>query len=314
MRVLVCGAGAFGCEHLARLALRQGIALAVADPHPGVAEAAAARFGLAAHATDAEAAMDAWRPDAVIVAAAPAAHPALVRAALGRGLPVLVEKPAAPSAEAALQLLEAEAASGAFAMPGHVLRFSSPHRVLAALVADGRIGRPVAIDSRRYRDAGHAERYAAVDPVPMTMIHDIDLALWIAGAPAVAGFAVRAPEPGPRSATLALLRDARGAAWRLATAWLHPSEAVPPDRIEVLGTEGSAELVAGGALTLHGPGGVETIPVPGDDDPLATEQTVFLEAVRSGRAPAEISLRDSLEGLRAVELILTALRDGPAAA
>src|SRR5262249_57619177 len=76
-------------------------------------------------------------------------------------------------------------ASSAFVMPAHILRFAPPYVSLKARVAGGAIGRLLAIHSNRDRSRDHLQLYPDVHPALMTLIHDIDLALWISGSPAL---------------------------------------------------------------------------------------------------------------------------------
>ena len=306
MKILVAGAGMFWREHMALLAA-QGVSIVAADPMPAFADRARDDFG-AVVGTDAIALMDDVRPDGLIIAAPAAAHLPLAAAGLARGIPVLVEKPVALTSAEAARIGQLAAASGSFAMPGHVLRFSAQHRALVRAVRDGGVGRLLSVTSRRYRDAGHALRYGDIDPVLMTMIHDIDLALWITGNRAVSARADRVAGRDGRTATFATLRDTGGCLWHLVSAWTFPGNDAPPDRIEVLGEDGSLELIVGSGLTSSAAGRLF------DSDPaenaLLAEQASFLAAVRTGIAPQEVTMDDAISGLLAAEMILADL--GPA--
>lgn len=304
MKILVAGAGLFGREHMALLA-PQGVAIVAADPVQAAADQARDTFGATA-GTDAVALMDTARPDGVIIAAPAAAHLPLAAAALARGLPVLVEKPVAETSTEARHIARLATDGGSFALPGHVLRFSAQHRALAQAVKDGAVGRVLSVTSRRYRDAAHALRYADVDPVLMTMIHDIDLSLWMSGQPAISAQARRTTGRDGRSVTHATLRDAGGALWHLVSAWTYPGEDAPPDRIEVLGEDGSLELTVGAGLVSSSAGKVFTSDPA--ENALLAEQQAFLAAIRSGTPPTDVTMEDAIAGLTAAEMVLAALR------
>ena len=305
MKILVAGAGLFGREHMALLAA-QGVPFVVADPVQAATDRARDTFGVMV-GTDAAALMDEARPDGVIIAAPAATHLPLAAAAFARGLPVLVEKPVAETSAEARHVARLAADGGSFVLPGHVLRFSAQHRALARAVLDGSVGRVLSVTSRRYRDASHAQRYADVDPVLMTMIHDIDLALWMSGRDALSAQAQRATGRDGRSVTHATLHDVGGGLWHLISAWTYPGEDAPPDRIEVLGEDGSLELTVGAGLVSSASGRVF------DSDPaenaLLAEQQAFLAAIRSGTPPREVTIEDAIAGLTAAEMVLQALRD-----
>src|SRR5690606_15988298 len=149
-------------------------------------------------------------------------HVSLARLALADGIPVLVEKPVAMTAAEAETLAPLAATSRGFLLPGHILRFSAIHRAFVDIARSPEIGPILSMTARRHRDDSHAARYAD-DPVLMTMIHDIDLALWITGAGVGDVLAFRRPEGQRRSETLMTAVGAAGAVWRLATAWTFPT-------------------------------------------------------------------------------------------
>lgn len=307
MKVLVAGGGLFGREHLKTLTAIGGLDLAVAEPRVEAREKLRVDFALADADADAFALIDRFRPDGIVIATPADVHAPLAHAALENAIPVLVEKPVAPDARTMRALCEAAKASRAFLLPGHILRFSSEHRRLHDVLSSGRIGRLLQFTSRRYRDASHADRYRDIDPVLMTMIHDIDLALWFSGEPAWLTNAVRRPAGTSRSLTTAALETASGAGWRLSTAWLHPGVDCPPDIVEIIGSDGSAELVAGSHLEIFG-ADRESLPFDTQDDPLRTELECFLGAIRSGAFKSPVTPQDALDGLIVAEAIVESLR------
>lgn len=308
MKIMVAGGGLFGQEHLKTLAAIGGLSVALAEPRDDGRERLNTVFGLADAHADAFALLERYRPNGVVIATPAEVHAPLAIAALQKAIPVLVEKPVAPDAATMRRLCAAADASSAFLLPGHILRFSSQHRRLRDVLAGGRIGDLVQFNSRRYRDASHAARYTDVDPVLMTMIHDIDLALWFSGAPA-AGVAsvVRRPAGNTRSVTTACLETASGILWQLSTAWLHPGADCPPDRVEIIGTEGSAELFVGSHVEIYATTRDRLELDPGDD-PLRAELECFLAAIRSGSRHLPVTPRDALDGITAAETILAGLR------
>lgn len=306
MKLLVAGAGAFGRELMRTLARIDGVELAVADRRLEAAQSAANDFGCIDAGEDAVAMLERLRPAGIVVATPASSHLAITAQALAHGIPVLLEKPVALTVAEAEKMLGLERDSTAFVQPGHVLRFSAAHRQLADIVQRGEIGVPVSITSRRYRDASHAERYADIDQVLMTMVHDIDLAIWLSGASPVAAQAVRRADAGRGAVTDATVSDSLGGRWHLSTAWTFPAESVPADRIEVLGTRGAAELEVGRPLRVAGDKTYE-LEVDAHDDPIKAELECFVAGIEAGRNLAQVSLIDARDGLRAAEMILDAL-------
>jgi predicted dehydrogenase len=307
MKIMVAGGGIFGKEHLRTLSAIGGLTLAVAETRASQLAYLEGMFPLADRDTDAFALLDRFRPDGVVVATPAEAHAPLAGAALERGVPVLVEKPVTADAFAMRELCAIAACSSAFLQPGHILRFSYGHRQLLEILRQGEIGALLRFGSRRYRDASHAARYIDVDPVMMTMIHDIDLALWFDGGSAVSAMAARRPTDMQRSLTTARLESTSGAIWDVATAWLHPGPECPPDCVEILGTQGSAELFVGSHIEVFAQGH-RRIELPPDDNALRSELDCFLAGIRAGGSQAPVTPEDALNGLLAAEMILGALQ------
>jgi len=307
VKILVAGGGLFGREHLKTLTAIGGLELAVAEPREDTREKLHADFALADTDADAFALIDRFRPDGIVIATPADAHAPLALAALEEAIPVLVEKPVAPDAKTMRELCKAAKSSSAFLLPGHILRFSAEHKQLREVLASGGIGKLLQFTSRRYRDASHADRYRDIDPVLMTMIHDIDLALWFSGESAHVTSVARRPTGTPRSLTATCLETTSGVGWCLSTAWLHPGMDCPPDIVEIVGSDGSAELTAGSHIEIFGRDH-ERIPVDTKDDPLRTELECFLDGIRSGVLKPPVTPEDALDGLVVAEAIVGSLR------
>ena len=80
--------------------------------------------------------------DAIVVAAGPAAHAEIGLAAVGRGLPVFIEKPPAPTAEEAERLARAAEAAGVAVVVGFMKRYSTANRIAANVIGSAEFGRP----------------------------------------------------------------------------------------------------------------------------------------------------------------------------
>jgi predicted dehydrogenase len=309
VRVLVAGAGAFGREHLVRLAGRSDVdVVGVADTNPATLELIRGRHGVLNCLTDPSRLIDEAEADAIIIASPAASHVGICVRALGRNLCALLEKPIAPSAAAAAPLLQSARSSGGFVLPGHVLRFSQDHARLVEIVRAGRIGEVIYVNSRRYRDDSHAVRYADIDPVLMTLIHDVDLAQWVTGSDFRSVLARRSGDAGYRSMTAVCATTATGVVCDLRTAWTFPDGEAPPDRLEVVGDRGSVELTVGEALHVYARGRRTAHAPAASDDPLRNEQEHFLACVRDrSRAPA-LDLSQALAGLKLADAAMESLR------
>ena len=171
LRVAVAGSGYFSRFHYdawARLERAELVGLASLDRASG--EAMAAEFGVPAVFDEVAAMLDALRPDLLDIATPPASHRALVALAAERGLPVVCQKPLAPTAaEAAALVAEAEAAGIALIVHEN-FRFMPWFRRARALVEEGRLGALHSVHFRmRPGDGQGPEAYLGRQPYFQTM-------------------------------------------------------------------------------------------------------------------------------------------------
>lgn len=89
--------------------------------------------------------------DLVVVATPNATHVALARAAIDRGLPVVVDKPIAPTAQEARELVEHAEAAGVPLTVFHNRRWDAEQRALRELLSGGRLGRLLRVEARLER-------------------------------------------------------------------------------------------------------------------------------------------------------------------
>ena len=132
-----------------------------------------------------EHAIEATKPQAVLVTATLPGHAPTTRAALGAGLHVLVEKPFAETMEVARQLVELAAAKRKVLMVSQNYRFFPAARKVAQLVHESRLGKvhEVSIDFRRYSPGtgkGRSRHHSEDQPLLVDMsIHHFDLLRFI---------------------------------------------------------------------------------------------------------------------------------------
>jgi predicted dehydrogenase len=128
-----------------------------------------------------ERAIEATKPEAVLVTATLPGHAPITRAALAAGLHVLVEKPFAETMDVARQLVELAAAKRKALMVSQNYRFYPAARKVAQLVNDARFGsvHEVSIDFRRFSPAGpngRARHHFEEQPLLVDMsVHHFDL-------------------------------------------------------------------------------------------------------------------------------------------
>ncbi len=112
--------------------------------------------------------------DAAVIASPTSTHADLAIDLLGRGIPVLVEKPLAPNATDVDQIVRAARAGGTVLMCGFVERFN-PVIMAAQDLLDGPVVHWVSV--RHSPPAGRPTSHVATD----LLIHDVDLALRLHG-------------------------------------------------------------------------------------------------------------------------------------
>ena len=139
MRVAVVGAGRMGRLHARLLANARPVSeLVIADADADRAKVVAEGLG----ARIAPGPMEALEcADAAVIATPVQTHAGLVKAAVGRGCPVLCEKPLAESLAAAIELADCVAGAGVLVKVGFQRRFDDGYRAARAAVAEGRLGR-----------------------------------------------------------------------------------------------------------------------------------------------------------------------------
>jgi predicted dehydrogenase len=174
LRLAVIGVGHLGKEHARILAGMPDVELVgVADVNMDQARAVAARCGSRAFG-------DYWPllnlVDAAVVAVPTTQHFAIAAGFLGRGIPLLVEKPLAATLEQAEALVDLARSQGTFLQVGHIERFNPAYVELA-----NRVLQPKFVSCERL--GPFTGRSTDIGVVLDLMIHDLDILLNLVNAP-----------------------------------------------------------------------------------------------------------------------------------
>ena len=283
MKLAVIGAGHMGRFHAEKFSRLPGVELAA------VVDRDAARATVSDYRTII------GKIDAAVVAVPTDLHHEVARACLERGVHVLVEKPLAATLAEADDLVDLAAKKNLVLQVGHVQRYSSAFRALAA-----RVDRPLYIDAERL--AGFKQRGAEVDVILDLMIHDLDLALSLArvevSAVSACGFRVLTSDIDIASARVEF---ANGCVADLSSSRVSQA-VVRKFRVFQPGLYASADLQGGKLRYVRQSEGAiqETEETHAGGDALGAQAQAFLEAVQRRNPPAV----DGVEGRRVLKLAL----------
>jgi predicted dehydrogenase len=174
LRTAVIGVGYLGRFHAQKYAQSAASQLvAVVDANAEAARRVAAELSVEA-CTHIDEVLD--RVDAISIAVPTPLHFAIGRAAIERGVHVLMEKPIALTVEEAEALVELARSKGCVLQVGHLERFNP-----AVMAAVDRLKTPRFVESHRL--APFKQRGTDVSVVLDLMIHDIDLIQELVGEP-----------------------------------------------------------------------------------------------------------------------------------
>ncbi|KHJ56068.1 oxidoreductase [Aureimonas altamirensis] len=291
--------------------------VAIADPCAVRARERAHAFGIPAIFSDAGAMLAAGGLDAVDIAAPRAFHADLARLAASHGLPILCQKPLAPTLDEARRLI-ADIDGKVRLMVHENWRFRAYYRLAAEWLRAGRIGAVKAatlqlvtsgtVPDREGRyDALVRQPFLADEPrmlVAEVLIHHLDTLRMLLGPLTVAAAALsRSCEAiaGEDSAVIHLSTAEGRGVGIFASFAAHGAATHQSDRLLLLGERGTIPL-DGSVLTLSG-AEEDTVtfdPQATYSDSYAAAIGHFVDCLRSG-APFETSSNDNLETLQLVE-------------
>lgn len=229
LRIGLAGLGRFGQLHANVLASLPGVALsALADPDSENLARVADRYGVVDRHADAQDLIEDDSLDAVVLATPDEQHGPQARAALARGRHLFVEKPLAASWQEAQELQRLAAETGVILQAGFILRYEASHRWLHHQIAGQQFGELVSI--RCQRNCSRSSFSAIADrihAVHRTLIHDIDLLLWLSGSRVTSVMALEYRQGHHLSpqGCFALLRLANGCVGQLESSWTVPAQA-----------------------------------------------------------------------------------------
>jgi len=181
VRVGIIGVGIMGADHARTLATQvPGATLqAIFDADAARAKAVAAETGAVSLAKGPVALINDPAIDAVILASPDSTHAPLTLAAIAAGKPVLCEKPLAPTAREALEIVAAEALRGKrLVQVGYMRRFDPAYVELKARLGSGALG-PALMFHCFHRNVAAPDWFDAKMAIGNSAVHEFDIARWL---------------------------------------------------------------------------------------------------------------------------------------
>jgi UDP-N-acetylglucosamine 3-dehydrogenase len=244
LRIGVIGLGWFGEYHCETIVGVPSLELAaLCTRTPDRLAALAGKFGIGKTYGDYRAMLADPEIDAVSICTMWDQHKEPAIAALEAGKHVFLEKPIASTVEDARKIVAASRTSKGILFIGHIVRFNPRYRMAKEAIAAGRIGRIVALSSRRNIPAAWTPTILEkIGPIVGDAIHDTDIMLWFTGDRIVSAYAQTVSVRGLKHPDIGqtMYRFAGGATATLETVWSMP-EKTPFDideRMSIIGTEG----------------------------------------------------------------------------
>lgn len=184
LRIGIIGTGVMGADHAHNLAngVRNAELVAIADVDEARTAALASEVGVERTFSDGGELIHSGEVDAVIVAAPDRFHAGYVLDCLDAGVPVLCEKPLAPTSAEARSVVDAQAGLAHHLVTvGFMRRFDPGYRAMRARLEAGTDGQLLMTHSVHRNVEAHPGGNSA-ETVTNSAIHEIDTLPWLAGA------------------------------------------------------------------------------------------------------------------------------------
>jgi myo-inositol 2-dehydrogenase / D-chiro-inositol 1-dehydrogenase len=310
LRVGVIGTGVMGAEHVRLLREETAGALVAAVCDADVARAKSVAEG-AASFTDPLALIADPGVDAVVIASPDGTHASLALACIAAGKPVLCEKPLAPTAEEALQVVTAEVQAGRrLVQVGYMRRFDPAYVEMRLARHAGEIGDAVLLHNT-HRNAAAPEWFTGAMAVTNSFVHEIDISRWLLDCELVSARVLQGPGGDP---LLIQMETDQGPI--VSTEVYMNARYGYHVHAQLVGRDGTVEMAAPTATMTnrsghHGHVWPENW-VPRFRDAYRNQMNAWVRSVRTGK-PVGASAWDGYVATAIAEQVVTALQTGDTA-
>ena len=318
VRVGVVGVGSMGQNH-ARVYSEIAELVGVVDADSETAKRVASRLECAVYG-DVKDLIEAG-VEAASVAVPTHQHRRVAMELIEAGVPILVEKPLAPSLKEAREIVETADTAGLTVAAGHVERHNPVVAFAKSALESGEFGDLVTVSARRV--SNFPTRVRDVGVIMDLGIHDVDVLRYIVGEEVESVYASggrRIHEKFEDHATI-LLNFANGVTGFVEVSWLTPMRVrkfamtCSKNFVEADYTEQSV-LISSATLESYDPSDLYRVSFHYDtrqvavqkEEPLKRELQDFLAAVKDKRDPL-VSGFDAIETLRVCEAAVHSQRD-----
>ncbi len=316
MRVAIVGNNLYGQIFTRAAAATPGVEVVALCPEQGEAlEPLAGQYGLKPYGSLREL-LDAERPDAVLIASVTAHHEADALAAFEAGAHVLVDRPIAPTVDAADRMIDAARAARRLLLVGHVLRFWPEYVAARGILERGELGPPRVVTASRVSGllnpawAGRLLHPTDGLGALEAHTHDIDLLTGWFGVPTITAAQGTATAQGAPWQVHSLLRFTNGCVAGVEGDYSVPFNYPLSMYLRVVGEQGALQFVFQGALSARATArrsltlirnGVEPalVDVP-QSDAYAALMGHFVDCIRSGAPPQHATAEQAREALAAL--------------
>lgn len=181
MRVLLCGLGKMGSNHLrVLLNLSQEYqVVGVVDASEARLAEAKSQHGIEGY-TNLTDALEKSKPEAVVVVTPTETHFEICKEVLEKRIPLFVEKPIAKNVKQGLELARLAETNNVPLMVGHIERFNPAVVAVRELIRRGDVGELITVSVKRVGGSPKDVKGAG-DVLVDLAVHDIDIVGWLTG-------------------------------------------------------------------------------------------------------------------------------------